>query len=172
MQCRHQATWSSGESVWAKAESLRHVDMVAKCLDCWAPKLCYHANVTSHFSSQYELIIQSAWLKTTDSKGEIRSNEGKISFKLSQFELWEMIKTYISLSILIGAWEKRANNQMTLQSFQNLGLNKLQNRTTKPKRFKSFHRSQLGFVLLIYGGPQGSLHKKGQLHIKHCTLYK
>ena len=23
-----------------------------------------------------------------------------------------------------------------------------------------------------YGGPQGSLHKKGELHIKHCTLYK
>ena len=23
-----------------------------------------------------------------------------------------------------------------------------------------------------YGGPQGSLHKKGQPHIKHCNLYK
>ena len=25
---------------------------------------------------------------------------------------------------------------------------------------------------IFYGGPQGSLHKKGQLHIKHCNLYK
>ena len=25
---------------------------------------------------------------------------------------------------------------------------------------------------LSYSGPQGSLHKKGQLHVKHCTLYK
>jgi len=24
----------------------------------------------------------------------------------------------------------------------------------------------------IYGGPQGSLHKKGQTHIKYCTLHK
>ena len=108
--------------------------------------------MTSHFSSYYnkKLIIQPAWLKTTDSNGEIRSNEGKISFKLCQFELWEMIKIYISLSILIGAWEKRANNQMTPQSFLNLSLNELPNRTTKPKRFKSFCRSQLGFVLLIW----------------------
>ena len=25
---------------------------------------------------------------------------------------------------------------------------------------------------VTYGGPQGSLHKKGQPHIKHCNLYK
>ena len=94
--------------------------------------------------------MQPAWFKTTDSNGEVRPNEGKISFKLCQFELWKMIKIYISFSILIGAWEKRANNQMTLQSFLTLSLNKLPNRTTKPKRFTSFCRSQLGFVLLIW----------------------
>jgi len=28
------------------------------------------------------------------------------------------------------------------------------------------------WFLIKYGGPQGSLHKKGQMHTKSCTLYK
>ena len=57
------------------------------------------------------------------------------------------------------------------------GNNKVDNIYHIKEACKPFSNLQKPVQLTVnhfpyYGGPQGSLHKKGQLHIKHCTLYK